>query len=112
MGYVVHTLHSIYGDREQLVKDEEWLAEAGEHGYVLLTKDDRLRYRSPEREAMVAAGARVFCLTNRNLTGPQQIERFKKHMNRIVQRARKPGPRIYGIYEDDLRLLFPRPDDS
>ena len=108
-GYVVHTLASVYGEQPgQGVDDVTWLAEAGQHDWVVLLKDDRVRRRPAELEALVEARLRVFCLTNANLRGEEQAERFRSNLGRIVQRAAKPGPFIDGVYADGLRRLWPR----
>lgn len=106
-GYMVHTMHSVYADREEEVEDTEWLSAAGENDWVVLTKDARIRYRGNELAAVRAAGVRIFCITTARLTGAQQAERFVKNLNRIVQRARKPGPYIYAVYERRLGKLWP-----
>jgi hypothetical protein len=30
------------------------------------------------------------------------------HLNRIIQRSRRPGPYMYGVYPEGLRRLWPR----
>lgn len=107
-GFTVHTLSSVYGEQEgQHVPDERWLRDAGEQGWVVLFKDDRIRRRTAELGALSEAGVRAFCLTSASLRGTEQAERFVGNLNRIVQRARQPGPFIYGVYADGLRLLWP-----
>ena len=108
LGYAVHTLADVYGEKDaQRVKDWEWIELAGRENWVVLTKDDRIRYRRVERDAFVAAKLRVFCLTTAKLRGDQQVTRFVNNINRIVQRARKSGPYIYGVYEKRLEQLWP-----
>ena len=106
-GFVVHTLASVYGSREETVTDVEWLTDAGAQHWIVLTKDDRIRWRKAEIEALAAARARVFCLTNANLRAEQQVAFFVTNKFRILQRARKPGPYIYGVYENTLRRVWP-----
>jgi hypothetical protein len=50
---------------------------------------------------------RVFSLNNAGLTGPQMVERFDRHLNRIVQRAAKPGLYIYVVGSTGLELRWP-----
>jgi hypothetical protein len=109
LGFTVHTLSSVYGEkRGQAVRDEEWLRDAGANGWVVLMKDDKIRTRPAERDALANAGVRAFCLTNAQLRAVEQTERFTLNINRIVQRSRTPGPYIYGVYDDGLRRLWPR----
>jgi hypothetical protein len=35
---------------------EDWLRIAGERGWVVLTRDDRIRYRPAEQRALIEAG--------------------------------------------------------
>ena len=43
-------------------KDEEWLREVARRGWVILTKDKRIRYRSNERTALMQADGRAFVI--------------------------------------------------
>jgi len=57
---------------DHFARDEEdriWLQTAGRRGWVVLTKDKRLRYRPLEFAALRASSARVFILTAGNLRG-------------------------------------------
>lgn len=108
-GYVAHTLASVYGEqRAQQVTDEEHIALAGERGWVVLTKDDAIRRRPAELQAVERHGVRMFCLTNAGLRGDEQRRRFLVNINRIVQRSRRRGPWICGVYEDRISQLWPK----
>lgn len=68
-------------------KDIDWLPEAGKRGWVVLTKDHRIRRRPIERAAFVAACVRGFFLAARGLSGPEVAKLFADqlpHMNRLV----------------------------
>ena len=54
----------------QDARDEEWLRAVGERGWIVLTRDDRIQYRSQERTALIQAGVRAFVLVRRSLSGP------------------------------------------
>jgi hypothetical protein len=108
-GLTVHTMASVYGEQKgQELDDEVWLRDAGKNDWVVLTKDDAIRRRPSERDALADAGVRVFCLTNRHLRGAEQLARFVDNRFRIMQRAQKPGPYIYGVYEGRLGKLWPK----
>ncbi len=108
IGYTVHTLASVYGEiAAQEVDDEEWLREAGTRDWIVLMKDDAIRRRPSEREALSRAGVRAFCLTNAQLRGAEQTARFVDNIDRIVRQADTPGPYIYGVYADHLKRLWP-----
>jgi predicted nuclease of predicted toxin-antitoxin system len=57
---------------DHFARDEEdrvWLRAVGERGWVVLTKDQKLRYRPLEIAQLRASKARVFVLTAGNLRG-------------------------------------------
>jgi hypothetical protein len=73
--------------------DEEWLPELGRRGWVLLTKDDRIRSTTAQREILLAAGVRAFILSGANLPGPAMAEAFRKaakRMQRVTLGERHP----------------------
>jgi len=63
----------------QDAKDEVSLAEVGRHGWVVLTKDKRLRYREVEIQALLAEKVGCFILTARgDLSGVEVGHIFVK----------------------------------
>jgi hypothetical protein len=107
-GLTVRSMADVYGEkRAQLLADEVWLRDAGENDWIVLTKDDAIRRRPAERDALTGAAVRVFCLTNRSMRGTEQTERFVSNRHRILRQARKPGPYIYGVYAMGLKRLWP-----
>lgn len=46
-------------------QDEEWLREVARRGWIILTKDKRIRYRSNERTALMQANGRAFVIVAR-----------------------------------------------
>jgi uncharacterized protein with PIN domain len=107
-GLTVHSMADVYGEkRAQLLADEVWLRDAGKNDWIVLTKDDAIRRRPAERDALTEAAVRVFCLTNRNLRGAEQTKRFVSNCHRILRQSRTPGPYIYGVYEKGLKRLWP-----
>lgn len=107
-GLQVLSMADVYGEKAaQLLADEVWLRDAGENDWVVLTKDDAIRRRPAERDALTETEVRVFCLTNRNMRAAAQTERFLANRHRIVRQAHKTGPYIYGVYEAGLRRIWP-----
>ena len=108
-GLVVHTMASVYGERiGQGLKDETWLRDVGERGWVVLMKDDAIRRRPLERDALIAGGVRAFCLANAQLRGDEMARRFVENRHRILRQAMQPGPYIFGVYESRIARLWPR----
>ena len=107
-GLIVHTMASVYGeDVAQGLPDEQWLTDAGANGWIVLMKDDAIRRRPAERDALADATVRAFCLTNANLRAGEQSERFVGNLERILRRAQTPGPYIYGVYDGYIKRLWP-----
>jgi hypothetical protein len=107
-GLSVCSMADVYGEkRAQLLADEVWLRDAGANDWIVLTKDDAIRRRPAERDALTEAAVRVFCLTNSSMRGAEQTERFISNRHRILRQARKPGPYIYGVYAVGLKRLWP-----
>jgi predicted nuclease of predicted toxin-antitoxin system len=69
-------------------RDEEdriWLRLVGEKGWVVLTKDQRLRYRPLEVAALLTSNARVFVLTAGNLRGSEIADVFIATLPKICR---------------------------
>jgi hypothetical protein len=108
-GLSIHSMAEVYGEKQaQRLADEVWLRDAGESNWIVLTKDDAIRRRPGERDAMIDAAVRVFCLTTAQLRGAEQTERFVQNRYRIIRQARKPGPYIYGVYAKGLKKIWPK----
>jgi predicted nuclease of predicted toxin-antitoxin system len=81
---------------DHFAKDEQdrvWLKEVGERGWVVLTKDHRLRYRPLEIAALRASKARVFILTAGNLRGSEIATAFLNalpKMHRLLESHKGP----------------------
>jgi hypothetical protein len=60
-------IHDDHFPRDE--EDRKWLQTVGDLGWIVLTKDQRLRYRPLEIAALRASRARVFVLTAGNLRG-------------------------------------------
>jgi hypothetical protein len=73
--------------------DEDWLPEVGQRGWVLLTKDDRIRSTTAQREILLAAGVRAFILSGASLPGPAMAQAFRmaaRRMQRVTLGERCP----------------------
>ena len=69
-------------------KDEDWLVEVGKRGWIVLTKDDRIRYRVTERTALTSSRVRAFVLTSSQLQGTEMAAAFVKHFHGSSARER------------------------
>jgi hypothetical protein len=92
--------------------DQVWLKIAGERGWVVLTRDDRIRYRPAEQRALIEAGTAVFCLNpSKGMTAEEWAEAFAAALPKILSTVAKnpSGGYIMGINKKGkLRHLFPK----
>jgi predicted nuclease of predicted toxin-antitoxin system len=63
--------------------DEDWLRDVGQRGWIVLTKDTQIRYRAPERAALMQARVRAFVLTAGNLSAREMADIFLKALPAI-----------------------------
>jgi len=99
--------------RDRFAPDEEdrvWLLEAGRRGWVVLTKDQRIRYHPLEKAALRAGGARVFILVAGNLRGAQIAEAFVRALPAIFGALRsQAGPFLATVTSaGEVRLVSER----
>ena len=105
-GLQLQTLSEVYGiPADEGVSDVAWLELAGSQGWPVLMKDERIRYRAAERDALVAHGVRAFCLTSGNLRAGEMAAQFLAAMDQIAVACRQPGPFLYAVSARGLRRL-------
>jgi predicted nuclease of predicted toxin-antitoxin system len=63
--------------------DEDWLRDVGQRGWIVLTKDTQIRYRVPERAALMQARVRAVVLTAGNLSAREMADIFLKALPAI-----------------------------
>lgn len=86
---------------DQQTEDEFWLSAVAGRNWVVLTKDERIRYRPLELKALESAGLRAFIVICGNMRGVETAAILLKAMPRILNLiAKETGPYIYYIYKD------------
>ena len=79
--------------------DDIWLAEAGAQGWIVLMKDNRIRYRPRERAALESARVQAFALTTAQSPGEEQAHLLLTDAGRMERFcADHPGPFVVGVY--------------
>lgn len=87
-----------------------WLREVGRRGWVVLTKDDRIRYRMLEKQAIAQARVRAFFLAARNLTGPQNGAVFARALERMEKFCiGNQPPFIAKVFKNGTVKMWERP---
>ncbi len=88
-------------------EDPVWLRRAGEKGWIVLTKDSRIRYRSNEIQALLTSGTRSFVLVSRNLPGLEMAKIFVNALPGIKKMCQEqPAPFIAHIHRDSTVALM------
>jgi hypothetical protein len=86
--------------------DNVWLAEVGARTWVVLTKDERIRYRPLELQALRNAKLRAFILVCGNVRGADTADILLKAMSRIIDiLGRYRGPFVYYVYKNSSMRL-------
>lgn len=79
-------------------EDADWLAEVGRRGWVVLTKDDRIRYRPHEIHAIERAQVRAFVLTTARMKGAEMAGLFATLALKLARLAiNTPAPFVFAL---------------
>jgi len=95
-GWSIHTIADLYPNDAQEVPDEVWIADAGDRGWALLTKDQRIRYRAQELGALEG---HMFCLAAGQLRITETIDRFTAARARIWRAAASDSLGFWKVYD-------------
>ena len=107
LGLTVHTEVSVFGHVPEGVPDAVWLDRAGREGWIVFTKDARIRYRVAEISVIAEEGVKAFVLSGGNLSAPEQAHRFIPNINRIRQACRREGPFVFAVRARGIERLWP-----
>jgi hypothetical protein len=77
----------------QATQDIVWLTEAGAHRWVVITRDDRIRYNQLEKQAVLAARLRFFSITSSSLTGDEAASLILSAVRAITRLCLRHGKR-------------------
>lgn len=85
-GWIIHMITDHYPNDAADVPDVEWIQEGCRHGWALLSKDQRIRYRQHELESL---RGQLFCLASGNLGFDEMARRFLEAgpaLERVIER--------------------------
>lgn len=108
-GWTIRTHHEIFGDRDEEIRDVEWLELCGRENLPALSNDKRLRYRPAEIEAIRRFGVRAFLLTAGSLSAAEQAARFDESRVRIEEACLDPDSVVYAVYVNRVARIYPPP---
>ena len=72
-------------------EDVVWLREAGLNGWIVITRDDRIRYNQLEKQAVIAAKLRFFSITSSSAIRALNRESARSSRRNLVRHA----PRLF-----------------
>jgi hypothetical protein len=105
-GVELVTLAEHYGmPTDESVEDTTWIEECAERGWIAFMKDERIRRRPAEREALRRSAAQCFCMANGNLKSPVMAERYLTNVEAIAEACSRPGPFLYAVHADRIERL-------
>ena len=108
LGLTVRTEVSVFGHVPEGVPDAVWLDRAGKEGWIVFTKDARIRYRVAEISVLAQERVKAFVLSAGNLSAPEQAQRFVSNINRIRQACHQEGPFVFAVRAHGIERLWPR----
>jgi hypothetical protein len=105
---VVYPGHPALPDVPRGCLDDDWLPVVGGLGLVVITRDQRIRYRPVEKRMWVVHLVRGFVLTGRRSQSTAEslavLERQWWQMEAVIG-ARHAGPWMYAVTDQRLREI-------
>lgn len=102
--------HSVHLQRDEFPRgtlDVDWLPVVGAKGWILITKDERIRKRPIEVRALLGAKVKAFVMTAAGeMTGADQGALIARALRRIVRLAARRPPFIATITASGQVRLF------
>lgn len=90
--------------------DDVWLTEVGRRGWVVITRDERIRYRMVEKQAIARAKVRTFFLVPRGLSGPENGAVLVKALARMTRFCiGNQPPFIAKVFRNGTVKMWERP---
>lgn len=80
-------------------KDRVWIPIVASEGWIIITRDKRIRDRPAERQAVLDYGAKIFTIVGTgNLDKWAQLEILMPRWRDIEKYGSEKGPFIYDVY--------------
>jgi hypothetical protein len=107
-GDVVYPGHSELPEVSRGALDDEWLRAVGARSLVVITRDQKIRYRSAEKLAWIEHHVRGFVLTGkRSQTTADSLAVLRRHWSTIeaLVEAEPDGPWMRSVTQGEVRLI-------
>ncbi len=105
-GLELTTLVEHYGiPQDEAVADVTWLADTAGLGWVVFMKDERIRRRPAEQQAVRDHRARCFYLTRQDLPGAVMAGWLLANLPAITVACARPGPFPYAVHVHQIKKM-------
>ncbi|MFC5262539.1 hypothetical protein ACFPJ1_10535 [Kribbella qitaiheensis] len=105
-GWTIHLIADFYTNDAADIADEEWIAEGCSRGWLLLTKDKKIRYRAKELSALDCG--HLFCLAAGNLGLDDMAERFVVAEQAMIRASRRYSVGFWHVHaEGRITKMWP-----
>ena len=85
-------------------KDVDWIPQVARAGWIIISRDRHIQHRPAERQALIAAQAKMLRLDARHgLNKWQQLEIIVTQWRRFEEVSELPGPWLYMATRTSLR---------
>lgn len=90
-------------------EDDVWIPRIAERGWVILTKDKRIRRRPSEREQLIRSSARVFTLSGGNMSAAAMAGILVSQLEAIETTALSLQPPFVAVVRHDgIEIAYPQ----
>ena len=105
-GVELVTLAEHYGvPADEAVEDILWITESAQRGWIAFMKDERIRRRPAEIQAVRQHGARCFYIANGNLRSAEMATRYLNNLDAIRAACAAPGPFLYAVHAAQITAV-------
>lgn len=87
--------------------DRVWIPDVALKGWIIITRDKKIRARVAERQAVVEYEARIFTIASKgNLSDWEKLEILMTRWRDIETLGSQKGPFIYDVYRTAIRKVL------
>jgi hypothetical protein len=85
---------------ERGAADALWIPEVTRREWVIITADEKIRYRPNEKAAFLRAGAKAFILVSHGRPFSEVVDGVVKALPKMIRQCARPGPFACSVHAD------------
>jgi hypothetical protein len=85
---------------ERGAADAVWIPEVTQRKWVIITADERIRYRPNEKAAFLRAGAKAFLLVSHGRPFLEVVDGVVMALPKMIRQSARPGPFACSVHAD------------